>query len=145
MRIVLSIALALIPVWSFAAGYGGAEGRNLLGERIFIASESNYDLYVFKGPNKSDWPKPFDMNTACPEFGKAMAEFSEAMNKRPSPTFSCPSHRLFPLSGTTYRITTSKKYRICDGEFPSIVYICVKGCNSKTAPSIFKESPWECI
>ena len=145
MRILLSIALALIPAWSFAAGYGGAEGRNRLGERIYIASESYYDLYVFKGPKKGDWPKPFDMNTACPEFGKAMAALNETMNKIPSQTFSCPSHRSFPLSRTTYRITTSKKYRICDGEFPGMVYVCIKGCNSRKAPSIFKEDPLECI
>lgn len=144
MRIVYAIALALIPVWSFAASYGGAEGRNRLGERIFIASETYYDLYVIRGPNESDWSKPFDMNTACPEFGKAKAEFGEAMYKRPGPTFSCPSQRSFPLSGTTYRITTSRRYRPCHDEFPGVVYICVKGCNSKTAPSIFNESPGSC-
>jgi hypothetical protein len=141
MRIYL-VALAIIPVWSFAAGYGGAEGRNRLGERIYIASDSYYDLYVIRGPSESDWSKPFDMDTNCPGF-------SNAMNKGPGATFSCPPKPAFPLSGTTYRITTSRKYRPCSSEpfndnSPGTVYECVKGCNSKTAPAIFNESPWEC-
>lgn len=142
MKRVYVIALALIPVWSFAAGYGGAEGRNRLGERIFIASDSYYELYVIRGPSERDWSKPFDMNVDCPEFSKALG-------KGPGATFSCPPQRAFPLSGTTYRITTSRKYRPCSDapyydNYPGTVYLCVKGCNSKTAPAIFKESPWEC-
>lgn len=142
MKKICAIALAIIPVWSFAAGYGGAEGRNRLGERILIASDSYYDLYVITGPSEGDWSKPFDMNAYCPGF-------SEAMNKGLGATFSCPPQKTFPLSGATYRITTSRKYRPCSAEpfydkSPGTVYVCVKGCNSKTAPALFKESPWEC-
>lgn len=142
MKRVYVAALTLIPVLSLAAGYGGADGRNRLGETIHIASDSDYDLYVIKGPSEGDWSKPFDMNVHCPEFKIAMEKGSGA-------TFSCPPQRIFPLSGATYRITTSRKYRPCSGEpfydnSPGIVYVCINGCNSKAAPAIFKEGPWEC-
>jgi hypothetical protein len=138
---VFAIA-ALTPLLSLAAGYGGAEGRNRLGETIHIASDSYHELYVVKGTKRRDWSKAFDMNVHCPEFKKAMDEGGRA-------TFSCPPERAFPLSGTTYRITTSRKYRPCSGtpyfdNRPGTVYLCVKGCNSKKAPAIFKEGPWEC-
>ena len=142
MKILCAIALLLFPVFGFSAGYGGAEGRNRLGERIYIGNDSYYELYVIRGPGDGEWSKPYDMNAECPEF-------RNAMEKGLAGTFSCPPQRNFPLSGVTYRITTSNKYRPCDGDpyfdkSPGTVYVCVKGCNRKSAPSIFTESPWEC-
>ena len=143
MKTLWAMALLLFPVATFASGYGGAEGRNRLGERIYIAGDSHYEIYVIKGPSAADWSKPYDMNVECPEFINAMEKGGVGQ------TFSCPSQRKFPLSGTTYRITTSTKYRPCNfdpyfDKTPGIVYLCVKGCNGKSAPTIFKESPWEC-
>lgn len=136
------IAFLLFPTIASAAGYGGAEGRNRLGERIHIGSDSYYELYIIRGPGNGIWSEPFDMNVECPEFKSAMI-------KGRTSVFSCPAGRKFPLSGTTYRITTSSKYRPCESapyfdKSPGTIYLCINGCNSKTAPTLFKESPWEC-
>lgn len=136
------IACLLFPTVASAAGYGGAEGRNRLSERIHIGSDSYYELYIIRGPGNGVWSRPYDMNVECPEFGNAM-------NGGRTRIFSCPAGRKFPLSGATYRITTSSKYRPCESapyfdKSPGTIYLCIKGCNSKTVPAIFKESPWEC-
>lgn len=142
MKTLFVIAFLLFPAMGLTAGYGGAEGRNRLGERIHIGSDSYYELYIIRGPGEGKWSKPYDMNVECPEFKSAMERGDKAK-------FSCPPQRGFPLSGTTYRISTSKKYRPCDQDpyydkSPGVVYFCVRGCNRKSAPLIFREGPWEC-
>ena len=142
MNKLWTIACLLLPALSFAAGYGGAEGRNRLGERIHIGSDSYHELFIVKGPGDGVWSKPYDMNIHCPEFKSAL-ESSQVSQ------FSCPPQRHFPLAGATYRITRSNKYRPCSidpfyDKSPGTVYVCVKGCGRKSVPAQLWERPWEC-
>jgi len=141
MKPLCAIALSLAPALALAAGYGGAEGRNRLGERIHIASDMGEELFVIRGRGDGVWSQPFQMKAECPAFDAAMWQNSG--------TFSCPAGRQFPLSGTTYRIGTSRNHRPCATEpfsdpSPGTVYRCIKGCENQRAPALFKVSPWEC-
>jgi hypothetical protein len=135
------MAFGLIPALVMAAGYGGAEGRNQLGELIYIAADNGDELYIIKGPGDGTWSDPYSMKAECPQFAAAMSTGSD--------TFSCPPGRKFPLSGATYRIGTSRTYRPCNtapfyDKTPGAVYRCIKGCENKSAPALFRERPWEC-
>jgi hypothetical protein len=58
-------------------------------------------------------------------------------------------HRQSPLSGVTYKITYSPKWRPCNvdpfyDKSPGQVYVCIKGCSNPRAARIFRVGPWEC-
>ena len=142
--IVIAVAALLLPTSPFAASYGGAEGRNARDERVYIASDSFYELYIIVGEGDGTWSNPFDMNAECPEFSSAVSKGADV-----SPTFTCPAGRRFPLSGATYRIEFSKAYRPCADEpylddTPGVVYVCLAGCDGAQIPKQFNEQPWEC-
>lgn len=120
-----------------AEGYGGAAGRNSRGEivRIDYADDSTFVIRVQKGAGPDRWKERYDLHAECPVFGDKWLK--------------CLPGRNSPLSGTTYRITTSPKWRPCHGSpffdnTPGFVYVCVKGCGNPRAPKVFRVDPWEC-
>ena len=118
-----------------ADGYGGARGKNSLGEIVYIGEDTARSIYVEKNKQDHDWAEHYDFAAECP---------TSTHN-----TFSCPPGRKSPLSGSTYKITTSKKWRPCNvdpfyDKSPGEVYVCVKGCDNKRVPKIFYVNPWEC-
>ena len=132
MRYFLML-LACTPLLAIAAPYGGAEGKNQLGEIIGISSEVP-EIYVHKNIKDSEVNERYNLSEECPTFLKG--DFKK---------FSCKSNRKSPLAGTTYKVITSKKYHPCDDHtFNGTIYVCIKGCNNKRAPKIFYESPYEC-
>ena len=144
MKKLVVFALLLVPGMSLAAGYGGAEGRNKAGEIIHFAADAYYELFVQKNKDDHEWTEHYDMNVECPGFVKAMGAAEGT-----SLVFSCPAGRRFPLSGATYRITTSREYQPCNldpyfDESPGTIYECIAGCEGKRVPRQFRESPWEC-
>ena len=136
--------LLVAPGAGLAAGYGGAEGRNKAGEIIHFAADAYYELLVQKGDDDHEWAERYDLNVECPGFVKAMGAPQGG-----SVVFACPAGRGFPLSGATFRITTSRAYQPCDldpyfDKSPGTIYECIAGCAGKRVPKLFRESPWEC-
>lgn len=134
------LLFVLLPQLAFAEGYSGANGTNKLGERIYIGDDGGDGvdtIYVFEKRTKSNkWKERYDLREECPSFflwGKQ---------------FSCLKNGKSPLAGSTYQVTTSKKWKPCGsvraGEFNGEVYVCIDGCNNPRAPKIFYVNPWEC-
>lgn len=137
---ILIVLFLLFPNLAVAAGYGGAQGTNKLGEIIRIEGDIPDTIYVQKNAKDFDWKEKYSLDDACPTFQKI---FEGARQ------FSCIPNGKSPLAGTTYGVTTSKKYIPCDeppynDKSPGEVYVCVKGCENPRAPKIFYVSPWEC-
>ena len=129
------IIFLFAPMLAMAAGYSGASGTNKLGEVVVIGDDA-YELYVMKNKNDSilKSKEQYDFRKECQRYSKDDANF-----------ITCKPNSKSPLSGTTYKTTTSKKYHPCDDPtFNGTVYVCIKGCNNTRAPKIFYEKPWEC-
>ena len=132
----LALALLLaIPLTALAAAYGGAQGTNRRGEIIRIEGDTADTLYVQRNAGDNAWAEHYVMAEECPVFTEK--------------TLSCPPGRKSPLSGTTYRITTSKTWTPCDippfhDRGPGKIYVCTAGCDNPRAPKIFRVQPWEC-
>ena len=132
----LAITLLLaVPLTALAAAYGGAQGTNRRGEIIRIEGDTAETLYVQRNAIDTAWAERYVMAEECPVFTET--------------TLSCPPGRKSPLSGTTYRITTSKKWTPCDlppyhDKGPGTIYVCIAGCNNPRAPKVFRVQPWEC-
>lgn len=135
IRRLPAVAALSIPLSCMAAGYGGARGTNSLGEIIHIGGDTADTIYVQKNKQDHEWLEHYDLRSECPTFDAKV--------------LACLPGRRSPLSGVTYRITTSRKWRPCNTEpyfdkSPGEVYVCVKGCSNKRAPRIFYVDPWEC-
>lgn len=118
-----------------AAGYGGASGENALGEIIHITGDMAETLAVQKDTQDTAWVETYDMKQECPTFTDT--------------TLACLPGRASPLSGATYRITTSKRWKPCNLEpyhdkSAGQVYVCIAGCKNARAPKMFHVDPWEC-
>ncbi|WP_374355674.1 hypothetical protein [Chitinimonas sp.] len=140
MKLFHSVVV-LLPAIAFAAGYGGAEGGNRLGEIIRIEGDVPDTIYIQKGRKDSEWKERYDLNQECPNFQKI---FEGAKY------FSCRVDSKSPLTGTRFRVTLSKKYQPCNVEplfdkTPGEIYLCVEGCNKPRVPQKLIVSPWECI
>jgi hypothetical protein len=126
----------LLPCLAFAEGYSGASGVNKRGEIISIGDDGGdlaTTIYVFeKNAESPKLKERYILKEECPSFFGNREQFS------------CRKDGKSPLAGTTYRVTTSEKYRPCGDEFPGEVYVCIEGCNSPRAPEIFHVNPWEC-
>jgi hypothetical protein len=134
MRCLMSLLLC-VPTFALAAGYGGAAGTNSRGEIIHIAGDTADGIYVQKNKSDHEWKEHYELRVECPVFSDKL--------------LSCLPGRKSPLSGVTYKITTSRKYRPCDfapynDKSPGVVYLCIKGCNNPRAPRMFHVGPWEC-
>jgi hypothetical protein len=112
----------------YATGYGGAQGENRIGQIIYFGSDDQEHIYVQKNQHDKDW-KQYKTIEECPIWSD---------NK-----IVCKPNGKSPLAGATYKIMKSKT--IDDGcGFDATVYKCVKGCENKSVPLLFIESPWEC-
>jgi hypothetical protein len=143
MKMAWSLVLAFASATCFADGYGGAEGLNRIGETLHIdLGDGGFVLYVQKNAADTAWAESsrerYIIDRECPEF-----------DSRSGGTFTCPPNREFPLSGATYKVGTSSKWRSCNvapyfDKSGDTVYVCVHGCGGKRTPKIFHEFPWEC-
>jgi hypothetical protein len=146
MKIAWALMLAFVSATCFADGYGGAEGLNRAGETLHIdLGAEGYVLYVQKNADDTAWAqnsrKRYNIDRECPDFDSQHRAIGE--------TFTCPPNRDFPLSGATYKVGTSSKWRACNvapyfDKAGDTVYVCVHGCGGKRTPKIFREFPWEC-
>jgi hypothetical protein len=146
MKTTWVLMLAFTPAVCFADGYGGAEGLNRAGETLHIeAGDEGLTLYVQKSPDDRAWADPsrerYSMNRECPDF--------DLRHNATGETFTCSPNQDFPLSGATYKVGTSSKWRSCDvapyfDKGDDTVYVCVRGCGGKRTPKIFHVTPWEC-
>jgi len=97
MRCLLLLTLMLLPIAGIASSYGGAEGRNGLNQRIYIAADTSFDLYVITD-NADDgneiWSEPYDMSLECPGFSEATASLEYDGNDERE--FSCLAGHDFP-------------------------------------------------
>jgi hypothetical protein len=139
MRALIAIIL-LISSTAFAAGYGGAEGKNKRGEIVVIGGDVADLLYVRKNKDVYEPSEEYKLAEECENFH---------LTFKGKKSFSCASGRKSPLSGTSYKITTDPKYLPCIDEpyfdkSPGEIYVCVAGCSNPRAPRIFYVSPWEC-
>lgn len=139
MRDCILPVLLLVTGQACAAGYGGASGKNALGETIHIEGDLAETLYVQAAvqdaAQDSTSVETYAMQQECPTFTDT--------------TLACLPGRASPLSGTTYAITTSKRWKPCNvapfhDSSPGVVYVCIAGCRNPRAPKIFHVSPWEC-
>ena len=132
---VVMLCMLLVATPVHAAGYGGASGTNALGEIIHISGDMAESLYV-QNPAKDSGPvETYDMKQECPTLTDT--------------TLACLPGRASPLSGATYRITTSKRWTPCNVEpyhdkSAGEVYECIAGCGNPRTPKIFHVNPWEC-
>lgn len=142
MKTLLALIFAVLPAACLADGYGGAEGLNRAGEILHIEDRT---LYVQKDASDTAWTEAsrehYDMDGQCPEF--------DAWHNAKGATFTCPANRDFPLSGATYKVATSRKWRSCSGapyfdQSGDTVYVCVRGCAGRRVPEVFHVFPWEC-
>ena len=127
--------MLLITPQVHAAGYGGASGKNARGETIHISGDNAETLAVQITAQDGDWVESYDMRQECPRFTDT--------------TLACLPGRASPLSGATYTITTSKRWKPCNVEpfhdkSAGEVYVCIAGCKNPRVPKMFKVSPWEC-
>ncbi|HTD27960.1 MAG TPA: hypothetical protein VK660_01070 [Xanthomonadaceae bacterium] len=131
----LLLLLLFAPTVALADDYGGAAGRNSRGEIIHIEGNSADTIYVQKSKTDHQWKEQHELRVECPVFSDRL--------------LSCLPGRKSPLSGVTYEVTTSRKYRPCNvdpyyDKSAGQVYICIKGCDNPRAPKIFHVFPWEC-
>ncbi|MHB1085085.1 MAG: hypothetical protein ACYCZA_09635 [Thiobacillus sp.] len=134
------VLFAIMPCVALAAGYGGAQGTNKRGEIIRIGGDVADTIYVQKNAKDSEWKESYVLRDECPSF------LSTFEGKK---QFSCRKNSQSPLAGTTYRVTTSKKYQPCNeppfnDKSPGEIYVCIGGCDNPRAPKTFIVSPWEC-
>lgn len=141
MRLSLTLLIFISSI-AYGAGYGGADGDNVLGQIIHIKEHGEHlEPYIFVQKNETDMEgangkgEKYRLADECPTWTEH--------------SLVCKKNGKSPLAGTTYKITTSKQWMPCkDVEIdPSdeagTVYICTKGCNKRT-PKIFYENPYEC-
>ena len=137
MRSVLLLFLFASSLAS-AAGYGGAQGTNKLGQIVTLQGDGYEDTVIIVKKNTKEYLYKF--KAECSFFFNADNEEGKML---------CSKKGRSPLAGATYKITTSKKWTPCkENELypsndPGTVYICIRGCNNQT-PMIFYENPWEC-
>jgi len=139
MKFIFALII-FVPTIVMAAGYGGAQGANKLGEIVRIEGDVPDTIYVQKNDKDFEWKEKHSLAKECPTF-------LEIFNWNGK--FSCIRGGQSPLAGTTYRVTTSEDYTPCDvppynSKSPGEVYICIEGCNNPRAPQIFYVGPWEC-
>lgn len=122
----------------FAWGYGGAEGKNSLGQTVGFTSEDLHQIWVHDPKQGKDHFITFEMSTECPE----IIEWLDAEPKKGT-LIRCSSVGQSPLAGTTYTKSKSKRIKnTCNA--PATVFTCVAGCGRKEVPLIIVEQPWEC-
>ena len=127
---------------AFAGGYGGAMGKNSLGQIIESAPDDGEKIIVYdEDPHLIQNPKHKIYKTLdeCPQALKVIST-TNITNRTPS--FQCSKSEKSPLAGATFNIIISKKIKdICKGN--AEVYKCVMGCK-KNVPPVMVEQPWEC-
>lgn len=128
----IPIFLLFLSLTAHTAGFGGAEGKNKLGEVVLVgeAKGSDWGIYV-KEPN-SESQKEFSFNMECKWDWKATPL-----------TFSCNPNGNSPLAGATYKVQTSKTEKN-DCDQPRSLWVCIAGCNRPSVPQVFRIDPWEC-
>lgn len=140
-RQLLGALLLAVQLPAISAGFGSATGKNALGETVRIDGDWGEVLLVY-AKNKPEGPvATFDMRLECPAF----ADSARAENDK----FTCPAGRASPLSGVTYKVTKSKRWRPCDiapfhDKGPGVVYVCTSGCDNPRVPKTLRHEPWEC-
>lgn len=162
MNRVLILAV-LLPSIAFAAGYGGAEGKNSLGEIIRIESDLGETISVQKNSEDFEQEETYVTRDECPSFFNEDPATVSSYLHTLKEQFSCRKDGKSPLAGTTYKITTSEDWKPCESfpedmgiqqdlepgidygfDAPGEVYVCIAGCDNPRAPQIFYVSPWEC-
>ena len=129
------VALGLVSV-AHAGGYGGAWGKNRVGQSVHIYDQ----VYVYKSGRSG---RRTDVVVAQMQFDEecswvGLTPVSEAM------ALDCRKGSASPMRGAYYMIGTSPRHRDGCGRVPARVYRCVKGCGPNRVPLIFIEEPEEC-
>jgi hypothetical protein len=132
------LLLFTIPTLAMAWSYGGAEGRNSLGQTVGFTSEDLHQIWVHDPKQGKDHFVTYQMSVECPE----IVEWLDVEPKK-GLHIRCSSSGQSPLAGTTYTKLKSKRIRNVCNE-PATVFQCVAGCERKQVPRIIVEQPWEC-
>lgn len=123
---------------AIAWGYGGAEGKNNLGQAVGFTSEDLHQIYVRDPKQGKGHFLTYEMSRECP----AIIEWLDAEPIK-GLLIHCSSNGLSPLAGATYTKVKSKRIKnVC--KEPATVFKCVAGCERKAVPQIIVEQPWEC-
>jgi hypothetical protein len=141
MRYLRALPLLLffaVSNQAIAWSYGGAEGKNSLGQTVGFTSEYLHQIWVHDPKQEKEHFITYEMSTECP----AIIEWLDAEPKK-GLRIHCPSNGQSPLAGATYTKAKSKRIKnVC--EEPATVFKCVAGCERKAVPQIIVEQPWEC-
>lgn len=138
MRASSLLLLCTIPALAFAGGYGGAEGKNGLGQTVGFSSEDLHQIWVHDPKQGKDHFVTYQMSAECP----AIIEWLDAEPKK-GLLIRCAAKGQSPLAGATYTKVTSKRIRNTCNE-PATFFKCVAGCERKDVPRVIVEQPWEC-
>lgn len=135
----LSLLLIIaISDFSIAAGYGGAEGKNRLGQTIGFKYDDSPQIEVYDTRKGKELFITYEMSNECPEIIKWLAA-----EPRKGLRIRCSSTGHSPLAGTTYTKMKSKRIKDGCGDLV-LVFQCVAGCERKEVPKVIVEYPWEC-
>ena len=144
MKLAIFSFLLLFSSPAFSWGYGGAEGKNRLGQIIHFSESSDgvsFDIWVENPKLKPENYLFFKMEAECPSLIKWLDITSPQSNERP--IIQCRADGKSPLAGATYTKVRSKKIMNTCGD-PATIFKCTKGCRNKSVPLLIIESPWEC-
>lgn len=129
------IAGFLLPCVAVADSFGGAHGKNRLGDDIHIGGEYD-DLTIEVYGKNHDKSKPakeaYRFSDECKVIRSKRKDFIGL-----GAAIVCKKEGRSPLAGVTYKVTSVKQE--CGGW----LYTCVKGCNRRV-PATMYEQPWEC-
>lgn len=138
MRTFPLLLVFALPTLAFASGYGGAEGRNGLGQRVGFTPEDLHQIWVHDPKQGKDHFVTYEMTSECPEIIRWLD-----VKPKKGLLIRCSSSGQSPLAGTIYTKVKSKRIRnTCNG--PAILFKCEAGCERKDVPRIIVEQPWEC-
>lgn len=144
MKPSVFLLFLFISTSAFSSGYGGAEGKNRMGQIIYfsdsIASASRYEINVSTPNQGENGYKKFSMESECPELTEWIDITRPEINKKP--IIHCRADGKSPLAGATYTKIRTKKIMKCGA--PATAFKCIKGCENKSVPLLIVESPWEC-
>jgi hypothetical protein len=138
LRALPLLLFLAVPSQALAAGYGGAQGKNDLGQTVGFTPEDLHQIWVRDPRRGADHFITYEMSSECP----AIIEWLGAEPVK-GLLIRCPAGGQSPLAGTTYTKVRSKRIKnTCDD--PATIFKCVAGCERKVVPKIIVEQPWEC-
>lgn len=133
MKTLATIVVVMVftSATAYGAGYGGARGKNRLGQTIHIQQEVGLRIYI-ENKSEREWVGGYNFDEECREILDDKQYVKEIV---------CKKNGKSPLAGATYKVIPNPNQNDCDY---AATYKCIDGCQEKRVPLEIVEGTWEC-